>query len=97
MKWRNSRSWVGWLPSVTGESEVSISEGGDQSESDEEEVAQSEPMESVPSSEAEPMDVEMNDEDEVDMPTTPKFAPTARFSSPHVHRLAWSTSEVPAP
>ncbi|PBK72949.1 hypothetical protein ARMSODRAFT_1082325 [Armillaria solidipes] len=62
------------------ESEMSISEGGDQSESDDEEVAQSEPMENVPSSEADPMDVEMNDEDEVVMPTTPKFAPTARFS-----------------
>ncbi|KAK0242394.1 hypothetical protein EDD85DRAFT_811183 [Armillaria nabsnona] len=72
---------VGGLVAVSdSESEMSISEGGDQSESDEEEVPQSEPMENVPSSEAEPMDVDLNDEDEVVMPTTPKFAPTARFS-----------------
>ncbi|KAK0498425.1 hypothetical protein EDD18DRAFT_1157644 [Armillaria luteobubalina] len=73
---------VGGLVAVSdSESELSISEGGDQSESDEEVVPQSEPMENVPSSEAEPMDVDMKDEDEDVIPTTPKFVPpTARFS-----------------
>ncbi|KAK0231149.1 hypothetical protein IW262DRAFT_1454057 [Armillaria fumosa] len=72
---------VGGLVAVSdSESELSISEGGDQSESDEEEVPQSEPMENVPSSEAEPMDVDVKDEDEDVIPTTPKFAPAARFS-----------------
>ncbi|KAG7445913.1 uncharacterized protein BT62DRAFT_142446 [Guyanagaster necrorhizus] len=62
------------------ESEISVCEGGDQSESDEEVVAQSEPMGNVPSSEAEPMEGEMSEEDEPIMSTTPKFPPTARFS-----------------
>ncbi|KAK0191306.1 hypothetical protein F5146DRAFT_595514 [Armillaria mellea] len=72
---------VGGLVAVSdSESEMSISEVGDQSESDEEEVPQSEAMDNIPSSEAEPMDVDMNDEDDVVTPTTPKFAPAARFS-----------------